>query len=78
MTENTTGIPPLKRELLSETFPAAACTPELLHAAQAYADSEHISVSAVVRHAVAIFLKSVSANSVETTENTLVKEPSHE
>lgn len=69
MTDNATSVPPLKRELLTETIPASACTPALLKMLQDYAKAEKISVAAVVRHAVALFLNGGYDEAVEITEN---------
>ena len=46
----------LKRKVLNAHLPPAACTSEMLKDLSDFADSEHTSMSAVIRHAVALFL----------------------
>jgi len=52
---------PLKQEPMTENFPCAVCTPALKLALVNYADAHGLSASAVVRHAVSIFLESEDA-----------------
>lgn len=71
-----TSIPPLKRERLTKRLPATACTSEQFSAVSTYAKAEEISVSAVVRHALALFLDQVYEKSVEKSETPLSEEAS--
>lgn len=49
---------PMKRKVLDTHLPPAVCTAEMLEQLKEVADREQTSVSAVMRHAIAIFLAS--------------------
>jgi hypothetical protein len=62
------NIPQLKPSRLTARLPSIALEPALKEAIESYAKAEKASVSAVVRHAVALFLQSDSRKSVQNTK----------
>lgn len=61
-------IPQLKPSRLTARLPGIALEPALKDAIESYAKAENTSVSAVVRHAVALFLQSDYRKSVQITK----------
>jgi len=53
----------MKRKVLEAHLPPAVCTPEMLDGIRKVAEREQTSVSAVMRHAIALFLERENSKS---------------
>lgn len=65
---------PMKRKVLDTHLPPAACTTEMLEQIKAVADREQTSQSAVMRHAIALFLERENSKSSQEIDNQVITE----
>lgn len=64
----------MKRKVLDKHLPPAVCTSEMLKQLKQVADREETSVSAVMRHAIAIFLANEDSKTSQKIVNQELKE----
>ncbi len=65
---------PLKRKVLDTHFPPAACTTEMLEQLKEVAEREQTSQSAVMRHAIALFLARENSKSSQKLDKQAILE----